>query len=285
MAFGDLPESIDLTGDAGLPLKAYPALVADKKGVHLRLLSEQRAAVDATEAGWLELGEHTLGRDLAWVRRDLKELKQLGAQLLPLGNIDTIKDDAWLHLKRHLFRCDNKLPLTAKQFQKVCERADVERKGIVHQLSQRLSDLLEARQAVALIIEQKKTNKALSYPGMRSHMEMIAPAKLLLTFNFDELPHITRFLKTMRIRAERACESIQRDIEKSKRVAPYAARAESLAKKAKTASQKTRLKPYTILLEEFKVSVYAQELGTAQKVSEKRLEKLADEIEREIAKA
>ncbi|MEN8662877.1 MAG: ATP-dependent RNA helicase HrpA [Lentimonas sp.] len=284
-SFGDLPESIDLTGDAGLPLKAYPALVVDKKGVHLRLLSEQRAAVDATEAGWLELGEHALGRDLAWVRRDLKELKQLGAQLLPLGNFDTIKDDAWLHLKRHLFRNEIKRPLTAKQFQKVCERADVERKGIVHQLSQRLSDLLEARQAVALIIEQKKTNKALSYPGMRSHMEIIAPAKLLLTFDFEELPHITRFLKTMRIRAERACESIQRDIEKSKRVAPYEARAESLAKIAKTTSQKAHLKPYTILLEEFKVSVYAQELGTAQKVSEKRLEKLANEIDRKIAKA
>jgi len=37
-----------------------------------------------------------------------------------------------------------------------------------------------------------------------------------------------------------------------------------------------------MLLEEFKVSVYAQELGTAQKVSEKRLDKLADELERRL---
>jgi hypothetical protein len=37
-----------------------------------------------------------------------------------------------------------------------------------------------------------------------------------------------------------------------------------------------------MLLEEFKVSVYAQELGTSQKVSEKRLDKLADEIERQL---
>jgi hypothetical protein len=37
-----------------------------------------------------------------------------------------------------------------------------------------------------------------------------------------------------------------------------------------------------MLLEEFKVSVYAQELGTAQKVSEKRLDQLAESIEQQF---
>jgi len=287
-SFGDHPESIDLTGDAGLPLKAYPALVADKSGVHLRLLSDLNTAQTATEQGWPALGEQILGRDLAWVRRDLKELKQLGALLLPLGNLDTIKEDAWLHLKRHLFRSDNKLPLKQTHFEKVCQRADDERKGIVHQLSQRLKELLEARQDVALIVEQKKTNKAISYPGMRAHMESLAGKNLLNDFDFDELPHLNRFLKAMRIRAERAKESIQRDIEKSKRIVPFEAKLLQLEQRAKKhstssiAQQKSRIKPYTILLEEFKVSVFAQELGTAQKVSEKRLEKLADEIEQEL---
>ncbi len=279
-SFGDLPEVIDLTGDAGLPLKAYPALVKEGANVHLRLLADANAAMRATETGWPALGEQVLGRDLAWIRRDLKELKQLGARLLPLGDFDTIKADAWLHLQRHLFRCDSKLPLQAKRFEKVCQRADVERKGIVQQLSQRLRDLLDARQDVLLIIEQKKTNKAISYPGMRSHLQTIAPAQLLTQFEFEELPHITRFLRAMRMRAERAKESIQRDIEKSKRVAPFEARAEQLAHKVKSPAQKQQLKPYTLLLEEFKVSVYAQELGTSQKVSEKRLDTLADTIER-----
>ncbi len=281
-SFGDLPESIDLTGDAGLPLKAYPALVVDQSGVHLHLLSDHHAAQVATEKGWPALGEQVLGRDLAWLRRDLKELKQLGALLLPLGSIDTIKEAAWLHLKQHLFRCETMLPLKQLRFETICARADEERKGIVHQLSQRLRDLLEARQDVSLIIEQKKTHKAISYPGMRSHLESIASATLLTDFAFTDLPDITRFLKAMRIRAERAKESIQRDIDKSKRLAPYEALATQLAKKAKSPSQQARLRPYTILLEEFKVSVFAQELGTAQKVSEKRLEKLAVEIEREL---
>jgi ATP-dependent helicase HrpA len=117
---------------------------------------------------------------------------------------------------------------------------------------------------------------------MRAQLESIAPADLLEQYTFAELPHLTRFLKAMRLRAERAKDSIQRDIEKSKRVAPYEARSAALLKLAKTAAQQSEVKAYRMLLEEFKVSVYAQELGTAQKVSEKRLDKLADELERKL---
>jgi ATP-dependent helicase HrpA len=279
--FGDLPESIDLTGDAGLPLKAYPALVLEGDNVHLRLLADKAAATTATEQAWPALGEKVMGRDLAWIRRDLKELKQLGAQLLPLGSFDTIKENAWLHLRRHLFRSDNKRPLKAQAFEKVCKRADEERKGIVHQLIQRLSEVLEIRQDVLLLIEQKKTNKAISYPGMRSHLDRVAPSTLLSDYEFDELPHVARYLRAMRIRAERTKESIQRDIDKSKRVAPYEAKLQELEKLAKKHSR-SATKPYHLLLEEFKVSVYAQELGTAQKTSEKRLDTLAEEIQRAL---
>ena len=79
--FGDLPECIDLSGEAGLPLKAYPALVEETQQVHLRLMPDHASAQAATEQGWPALGEIALGRELAWLRRDLKDLKQLGTLL------------------------------------------------------------------------------------------------------------------------------------------------------------------------------------------------------------
>ena len=117
---------------------------------------------------------------------------------------------------------------------------------------------------------------------MRAQMERLAPANVLEQYSFAELPHLTRFLKAMRLRAERAKESLQRDIEKSKRISPYETRQTKLDKLAKSPEQKSQVKVYHMLLEEFKVSVYAQELGTSQKVSEKRLDKLADELERTL---
>jgi ATP-dependent helicase HrpA len=279
-SFNDLPEWIDLAGESGLPLKAFPALVLEGENVHLRLLPDQAAALESTREAWPALGEIVVGRDIAWLRRDLKDLKQLGALLMPLGNFETIKTSAWQHLRRHLFHTDTLLPLKESTFKLVLARAENERRGIISKLVDRLRDLLEARHQISLLLEQKKTSKAIAYPGMRAQLDSIAPTDFLTQFTFDELPHITRFLKAMRLRSERAKDSIQRDIEKSKRTAPYEQRLAALAKLAKAPAQQIAVKRYRILLEEFKVSVYAQELGTAQKVSEKRLDLLAEEIER-----
>jgi ATP-dependent helicase HrpA len=281
-SFGDLPAEIDLSGDSGLPLKAFPALVLEGEQVHLRLLADASAARLATQTGWPALGTIVMGRDIAWLRNDLKDLKQIGALLLPLGDFDTVKASAWHHIQNHLFRTGEYLPLKESRFKKVLARADEERRGIVPKLKEQLCALLEARQDICLLLEQKKTSKALVYPGMRAQMERLAPSNILEHYSFTELPHLTRFLKAMRLRAERAKDSLQRDIEKSKRVAPYETRSAALIKLAKAPAQQSAVKAYHMLLEEFKVSVYAQELRTSQKVSEKRLDKLADELERTL---
>jgi ATP-dependent helicase HrpA len=280
--FGDLPTELDLSGDSGLPLKAFPALVLEDEQVHLRLLADASGALHATQKGWPALGTIVMGRDIAWLRNDLKDLKQLGALLLPLGDFNTVKASAWRHIQGHLFRCGEYLPLKESRFKKVLTRANEERRGIIPKLKDQLQALLEARQDISLLLEQKKTSKALVYPGMRAQLERIAPINLLDQYSFAELPHLTRFLKGMRLRAERAKDSIQRDIEKSQRIAPYQVRQANLEKLAQAAEQQQQIKAYHMLLEEFKISVYAQELGTSQKVSEKRLDKLADELERKL---
>lgn len=269
--FGDLPEALDLSGQSGLPLKAYPALLAEDGAVHLRLFPERETALAATEAGFPALGERVLGRDLAWLRKDLKALRQLGALLLPLGSHEAVEEAAWAQLRRHLFRCETKLPLREATFREACRRADSERRGIVPRLTDRLRALLEAHQAAALVVERKKTPRALSFPGMRRQLESLVGPGLFEDYEFDELPDLARFLRAMVLRAERARENIGRDIEKAGRVEPFERELVALTQKYGPAAAK----PYRLLLEEFKVSVYAQELGTGQKVSEQRLEKLA----------
>ncbi len=286
--FGDLPGAIDLSGESGLPLKAYPALVAEKQSVHLRLLPDREQALRKTEAAWPALAEQIMGRDIAWIQRDLKDLKQLGTLLVQLGGYDAIKEPAWQHLRRHLFACKSVLPLKEDTFQKTLERAKSASRGIVTELVDQLRALLEAREEVVLLLEQKRSSQAITYPGMRAQLEQVAPADLLLHFDFEQLPHLTRYLKGMIRRAQRAKENIQRDIEKSQRVAPYEAKLHELEKLLKIprnnpSTQALNLvKTYRILLEEFKISIYAQELGTAQKASEKRLESLAEEVARQL---
>ncbi len=282
-SFGDLPESIDLSGESGVPLTAYPALACESGQVHLWLFPDLKKALESTKTAWPLLCESVLGREIAWLQRDLKSLKSLGTDLLPLGGYEAIHTDAWDHLRRHLFACESLLPLKENKFKHTLERADRERRGIVQGLQDRLAQLLTARADVALLLEQKKTKQAISYPGMRAQLETVAPADLLTRYEYNELPNLTRFLKGMMLRAKRARESIQRDMDKAKRIAPYEAtlkQLETLASRKPEHAPRI-LKPYRIMLEEFKVSVFAQELGTGRKVSEKRLDQLAGQIEAE----
>ncbi|MEM8868276.1 MAG: ATP-dependent RNA helicase HrpA [Verrucomicrobiota bacterium] len=242
--FGDLPASIDLSGTTGLPLQAYPALVEHRDQVNLRLLPTAGEAEVATRAAWPVLGEIMLGREVGWLQRELKDLKSIGPALLALGEIETIKAEAWLHLRRHLFRTETMRPLKQSQFEAVMQRADQERRGLVAEFIQQLKALLEAHHTIELLLEKKKTNKAISFPGMRAQLSALVPNTLLSTFDYHEFSDLTRFLTAMRIRAERARESIQRDIEKSQRIKPFETHYSELVQKV----GKLRAKPYFILL-------------------------------------
>ena len=287
-SFGDLPESIDLSGDSGLPLKAFPSLVLEANSIHLRLQPSREEALTHTLSAWPQLAENSMGRDIAWLRRDLKELKQLGTHLIQLGGYEAIKDPAWAHLRRYIFASDAPLPLKEKKFAAALNHAKQASKGLTFKLRDHLQELLDARQQVILLLDQKKTAQAITYPGMRAHLYAVAPRDLLDHYEFTELPDVTRFLKAMLIRAKRAKDDIQRDIEKSARVAPFEKKLEQLTALQKkqngrnTTEFNSLIRPYHRLLEEFKVSVYAQELGTGQKVSEKRLDALAASIQQAI---
>lgn len=279
--FGDPPESIDLSGESGLPLKAYPTILCDNGRIHLRLIPDRDQALQHAARAWPALAEQSMGREIAWIRRDLKDLKKLGTLLVQLGGYNAINEPAWAHLRRYLFKTESPFPLREANFQKTLQHASRTSKGLVPRFVDQLCALLEAREAVVLLLEQKKTSQAITYPGMRSHLAKIAPVDLLDRFEFEELPHLTRYLIAMMRRAQRAKESIQRDIDKSKRVAPFEAKLKELEALA-SRTPYPQIKSYHMLLEEFKVSIYAQELGTAQKVSEKRLDDLADQTTRSL---
>ncbi len=281
--FGDLPESIDLSDEASLPLRAYPALCARKGRIDLRLLPDFAAAARETARGWLELAEAVNARDCAWLQRDLRDLRQLGFLLLPLGGYEALAEPAWQHLRRHLYRCDAQLPLEQAVFARTLARAEEEKRGLVPRFVDALRALLEAREEVATLLEKKQTARALTYPGMRAQLEQLAPADLLEQYDYTDLPRLTRFLKGMIRRAERAKSNLKSDLEKAQRLVPQSkelAELETLAKKAKAPKS---LQPYRLLLEEYKISIFAQELGTGEKVSAKRLETLATRIRRELS--
>jgi len=99
------------------------------------------------------------------------------------------------------------------------------------------------------------------------------PARFLEGIGYERLPHLHRYLKALQTRAERAALNPVKDQERLRQVAPYQEALKNLQTKLfPSAGVKQQIEMFRWMIEEFKVSLFAQELGTAMPVSAKRLD-------------
>lgn len=110
---------------------------------------------------------------------------------------------------------------------------------------------------------------------------MLVYRKFLAYIPFVRVRHLPRYLKMILIRAARAAANPGKDREKSQRVEPRQRELEDLLKR-KDVPPEARNKLWNLfwLMQEFKVSCYAQELGTAETVSPARIDEAIKEIKR-----
>ena len=89
--FGDIPARVKVTEQAGVPVFAFPTLVAGESGVALRLLRSEDESRVATRRGLGRLLELHLRYELAWLEKELRALRAVGcAVLLVSSELDEI---------------------------------------------------------------------------------------------------------------------------------------------------------------------------------------------------
>src|SRR6185369_867549 len=107
------------------------------------------------------------------------------------------------------------------------------------------------------------------YPGLAEDLATLLPPDFLRTTPFERVRHLPRYLKGRVARADRWKRDAAKDSQRATELAPFVA----AVKKLGLAAGELRW-----LVEEFRVSLFAQELGTAEPVSAVRLERLLDEL-------
>ena len=99
------------------------------------------------------------------------------------------------------------------------------------------------------------------------------------------LVHIIRYIKAFSIRGERALINLEKDQAKNALINEYTGRLNSFLQELSpgtTEEKRTKIEEFFWLIEEYKVSIFAQELKTIVPVSRKRLDKMIREIERMV---
>ncbi len=294
-SFGDLPESVVAEQIGGAPLLGWPGLaLGDVEGtVDLRLFRTKAEADAATPAAVARLAELALGRDMAWLQKELRGLGRLvgqpaagapakavsfGAALDQLsvqfnapvakkaepagGNAaEALAQSAYRHLVRHALRLEPLRPFTEARFKAMLEAARRDLPLLAHRVAELAAVILKARGEI--LASPKR------YPGLEADLERLVPADFLDHTPHSQLQHLPRYLRAMALRAERCSISPlykTKDAEKARALAPFLPGGEV----EKTIPRENR-EAYRWLLEEYRVSLFAQELGTAQPASPQRL--------------
>ena len=294
-SFGDLPEQIDLSAAAGLPLVAFPGLESDGATAHLKLFRKREDSLTATRPGFERLVELALHKELAWVQRDLRTLEKASAGYAGLGSAEDLVNSAFAHARNYIVKAPEPvLPLTHARFDEALQDARERIPGFVPRLLELLTAVLQLRAQILAhrgyprakaappggVVRDLKTlgggavpatGKALAFlPG---ELGWYLPKNFLQTVPFERLSQWPRYLKAILIRADRALVNPVKDAEKARMLQPYVdALLKLAADKDLSAEARRALVEYRWMLEEFKVSTYAQELGTAQPVSAKKLD-------------
>ncbi|HVK58754.1 MAG TPA: DUF3418 domain-containing protein, partial [Candidatus Kapabacteria bacterium] len=268
--FGDLPAQIEIPSQSGLPLLAYPGLQVEDGDVSLRLFRNRDQAVQSSQSGLNRLGEFALGKELAWLQKDLRSLNSVKDLYITLGSGDELIESAFDGIRQFLFSHDNIYPLTRADFDQLVATARERLPGFLHTYTTLATEILRRRQEILLTKKQ--------YPGMLQDLNRLVPPRFLSVIPWSRLQHFSRYLKALQIRAERWGTNPVKDQEKARQILPYQQRLVVLSdRKDLSSDQLAAREEFRWLIEELKVSLYAQELGTSTPVSPRRLDRFIEE--------
>ncbi len=271
--FGDRPERIEVTQVGSVPMYGYPGLEPEEDGraVALCLYKQRHEADAATRRGLMCLGTLLLGDEMAWLQRELKTLNQFKDLYHSLCTPLQMREHAYAHLERYLFYCARPLPLRESDFVGMLAQAKERVRGLSSRFIDQVEGLLKLRQEIRL--------SGSKFVGLEDELTRLLPGDFLLHVPFAQLAPLHRYLKALQRRGERALHDPSKEVQRVALVAPYQSKLDELwAVEEASVERRVLVDEYRWMLEEYRVSVFAQALGTAHPISPKRLDKKLEQI-------
>jgi ATP-dependent helicase HrpA len=259
---GDLPEILEIER-GGQTLMGYPALADAGEAVTLQVFDSPESARAIHRGG--------VRRLLAVAFRDrIRDLERTLARDVILG---PFKADVVTAALERTFLADS-LPMTRGEFARRVEEGRSRFNLIAQEIARAASGILGERAAL-----EKKLTAARATPQASEDIKqqlgrLLAPGWLSRT-PWERVQHLPRYLKAASLRLDKLRTDPARDARLAAELAlleqPYR---RELAARLRQAALTPQLEQFGWLLEELRVSLFAQELRTPVPVSVKRLAKL-----------
>ncbi len=272
--WGDLPEKITITR-GGTTLGAFPAIVDQGDSVGLRLADSKTAARSQSRAGLIRLlrivHRKSIKSQVNWLP-DLDQQAVLMSRFVPAKTLRVGIGDL---IVRIAFLTGRKLPQTEAQFQELnanaVERISMATQDVAKWLSRLSASMHKAGLAMGDIPGSRGTTKH----DIKQQISALTDEGFLGAVPWNWLKEYPRYFDAVVHRIEKTKTlPTEKERELSDQVVVFWQRYEEIADQHKTLGiVDPELEQLRWMIEEFRVSLFAQQLGTAIKVSDLRIEK------------
>ena len=267
--FGDLPELMEIN-KGGQSLIGFPALVDLNDAVQIEVFDEVEVASQKHREGLRRLFALQIKDALKYLEKNIPDLQKMAVAYMPLGSADELRQQIIEVALDRAFLMDP-LPADELSFKKRIDEGRGRLTLIANEVA-RLAGviLIEFAAATRKIKDTKNAPEATA--DCAQQLQRLVPKRFLALTPWTQLQHYARYLKAIVLRLEKWRSDPARDGAKLLELKPQEQRYWRLVAERKGAVD-DRMLEFRWLLEELRVSFFAQELRTPQPVSVKRLDK------------
>ena len=277
--FGELPELMEIR-KAGQSLIGFPALIDKGSHVEIEVFDEPEVARRQHRAGLRRLVALQLRDALKYLEKNIPDLRTMAVAYMQVGrtpdggeggSADELRDQIIDVALDRAFLLDP-LPTDAASFTRRVDEGRGRLTLIASEIARMAAVILIEHSAAMRKLKDARAPKEVN-DDVNAQLARLMPKRFISATPWAQLAHLPRYLKAVVMRLDKLRADPARDTQRLAELRPIEQRYwRHLAERKGV--QDTRLEEFRWLLEELRVSLFAQELRTPQPVSAKRLEKV-----------
>jgi ATP-dependent helicase HrpA len=277
--FGDLPTALKIK-QQGLQLELYPYLQDQGTSVALDLSYDQVKAAADSRQGVARLILLKLKPVADFLKKQLPHRKEIGLFFAPVGKLDELLDDFLLASVLQLFIADHPLPVTQAEFDALVEKGRADWVTGAEAMADVLLSLLRHYHSLSKLLAKQQNLALMLFLGdIRQQLSHLVFPGFLKSVPWQWIVHYPRYFRAIEIRLEKMPRQLALEKHFRQQFEQFWQKyMERKARHEREGIVDSELLLFRWMLEEFRVSVFAQQLGTEQSVSVKKLEKQFDKV-------
>lgn len=273
--FDELPELLEVRR-GGQTLVGFPALIDRLSHVEIEVFDEPEVAARKHLAGLRRLVSFQIKDALKYLEKNLPDLQKMAVLYMSLGTAEELRVQIIDLAIDRAFLMDP-LPVDAVSFKRRIEEGRGRLTLIANEVARACLQVLTEFAAAARKLKDSHPSKELA-DDLSGQLSRLMPKRFVATTPWEQWSQLARYLKAITLRLEKWRANPARDSERLAEVRPIEQRFWRVVAERKGVND-ARLDEFRWLLEELRVSLFAQELKTKQPISVKRLEKLWEQLQ------